>query len=198
MSDSRTLTQRLSAVSRFWAKEEYDSALAEVEKLIKLWPGNGHLHILWASLVQLQEKPSHSLDEAKRSLQRAVDLEGSSAAGAIELGHFLDAVDDDPKAASKAFADGVAVARQQLIEGLIGQAKALNQLDKRNAALRCLLEAFSLMQFQSSAKRSKSERSGADLIFGLPSGAVFSVEFKGRFADEFEELLSDVVASRSA
>ena len=55
-----------------------------------------------------------------------------------ELGHFLDGVDDDPRAASKAYADGVAAARRLLIEGLIGQAKALllRQIGKRFASER--------------------------------------------------------------
>ena len=42
--------------------------------LLELWPGNAHLHILWAGLVQLQEDPKHSLDEARQALQQAADL----------------------------------------------------------------------------------------------------------------------------
>ena len=66
------------------------------------------------------------------------------AAAAIELGHFLDNVEDDPAAAAKAFGQGITAARHLLIEGLLGQAKSLIQLDKREEAVRCLVEAHQL------------------------------------------------------
>src|SRR5437867_114650 len=115
MSNLRGFKQKLSTVSRLWEEREYDSALAEVESLLKSWPGNPHVHVLWASLVQLQEGPKHDLDEAKQALQQAVELDKGSPAGAIELGHFLDNVEDDPNAAAKVYAEGVALARQLLI-----------------------------------------------------------------------------------
>jgi tetratricopeptide (TPR) repeat protein len=198
MRNVRTLKQRLSAISRLWAKEDFDAAIGEVDRLLKDWPGNGHLHVLWACLVQLQDNPTHSLDQAKQALQQAVELEKSSPAGAIELGHFLDNVEDDPQAASRVFSDGAAVARQLLIEGLIGQAKALHQLDKREDAVRCLLEALNVMHFQSASKRGKSEKNVPDVVFGTSTGGVVSVQLKGRVADQFEELLTEVVTSRSA
>ena len=55
MKDIRGFKQGLSTISRFWKKREYDRALAEVESLLEVWPGNAHLHILRASLLQLQE-----------------------------------------------------------------------------------------------------------------------------------------------
>jgi tetratricopeptide (TPR) repeat protein len=167
MSSLRAFKQKLAAISRLWESEDYDAALAEVDELRKTWPGNAHLHIMWASLVQLQEDPKHNLDEAKQALQHAIEFDDSSPAPAIELGHFLDAVEDNPRAAAKAFAEGVALARQQLLEGLIGQAKALLQLNKRKEAVRCVREAL-------------------------------RVELKGPIAEEIEELLSEVLASRSA
>src|SRR5438552_12539855 len=125
MSTVSTFKRTLSAVMRHWDERDYDQALAKVAGLLKEWPGNGHLHILWASLVQLQEDPKHSLDEARQALQQAIELDKSSSAGAIELGHFLDSVDDEPQAASRAYAEGATIARQQLIEALLGQAKTL-------------------------------------------------------------------------
>ncbi len=131
MSNLRGFRQKLALLSRLWEEKDYERALAEVEALRKTWPGNAHLLILWASLVQLQEKPKHELEEAKRALQQAVELDRGSPAAALELGAFLDNVEDDPQAAAKAYADGVATARQLLIEGLLGQAKAFRQLEKR-------------------------------------------------------------------
>ena len=69
MSDSRTFKQRRLLVMRLWAKKDFDAAMVEVERMQKTWPGNGQLRILWACLVQLQENPTHSLDDAKRALQ---------------------------------------------------------------------------------------------------------------------------------
>jgi hypothetical protein len=170
MKNLRAFKQKLSTVNRLWERKDYVAALAEVEGLIEGWPGNGHLSVLWACLVQLQDDPKHDLDDVKRALQRAIDLEPSSPAAAIELGHFLDAVEDDPGAASRAYAGGVVIARRLLIEGLIGQAKALLQLDKREESFRCLLEAMHLMRF----------------------------EMKGPFAGQIEEVLGEVLSNRSA
>src|SRR6266511_2131959 len=118
MSNLRGFKQKLSKVSQLWEVQDYDTALAEVESLLKSWPGNAHLHILWASLVQLQEDPKHGLDEARQALQQAAEFDKGSPAAAIELGHFLDNVEDDPHAAAKAYAEGVTAARQLLIDGL--------------------------------------------------------------------------------
>jgi tetratricopeptide (TPR) repeat protein len=154
----RGLKQKLSTVSRLWDEANYGQALAEVETLLKSLPGNPHLHVLKASLVQLQNEPKHDLDEAKQALQQAMELDRNSPAASIELGHFLDNVEDDPQAAVKAYAEGVAVARRLLIDGLIGQAKAYRQLEKKDDFLRCLLELLHLASFDSGSKRSEAEQ----------------------------------------
>jgi tetratricopeptide (TPR) repeat protein len=198
MSSLRAFKQVLAAVSRLWAENRYDAALAQVEAALKVWPGNAHLHILWASLVQLQEDPKHSLDKAKKALQQAIDLDPTSPAGAIELGHFLDAVEDNPRAASRAYADGVAAARQSLIEGLIGQAKTFLQLGKREDALKCLVEVLHLTEAEPGPKRSKAADALPDVIFRSPNGQVMAGQVKGPFAEQIEELLNEVFANRSA
>jgi hypothetical protein len=196
MSNLRAFKQKLATVSRRWQEQAYDAALAEVEALLKTWPGNAHLHILWASLVQLQEGPSHELTEVKRALQEAIELDRGSPAAAIELGHFFDNVDDDPHAAAKAYADGVASARQLLIAGLIGQAKAYRQLENRDAFLRCVLEVLYLVRFQPDARKGRGD-SGTDLLFKSSAGPVLTMELKGPYADQIQELLGDLVANSS-
>jgi tetratricopeptide (TPR) repeat protein len=198
MSSLRGLKQKLSTVSRLWEKKDYDAALNEVESLLKVWPGNAHLHILWASLVQLQENPSHSLEEAKIALQQAVELDRDSPAGTVELGHFLDNVEDDPQAALKAYSEGVTAARQLLIDGLIGQAKALRQLNKREEFHRCLLEVLHLTRFTIEPKRNKADDSAADVLFESPPGHFYAVQIKGPYAEQIQELLSEAGAKRSA
>jgi tetratricopeptide (TPR) repeat protein len=198
MSHFRGLKQKLATVSRLWKAKDYDTALAEVESLLKIGPGNAHLHILWASLVQLQEVPQHDLDEAKRALQQAVEFDKGSAAAALELGHFLDNVEDDPRAASKVYAEGVAAARHLLIDGLIGQAKVFRQLDKREDFLRCLLEVLHLARFETGPKRTKAEESGPEIIFESPTGHFHAIQLKGPYAEQIQDLLSEVVTDCSA
>jgi lipopolysaccharide biosynthesis regulator YciM len=198
MSNLRGLKQKLSIVSRLWEEKDYDTALAEVESLLKIWPGNAHLYILWASLVQLQEGPKHDLDEAKQALQQAVELDRGSPAAAIELGSFLDNVEDNPQAASKAYSEGVATARRLLIEGLIGQAKVFRQLEKREEFLRCLLELLHLAQFETGPKRAKAEESGADILFKSPNGYFYAGQLKGPYAEQIQDLLNEVAVDRSA
>lgn len=196
MSTFRAFKQNLSVISRFWEEKDYDAALEKVEELRQTWPGNSHLHILWASLVQLQEDSKLDLEEAKEALEQAIDLDKSSPASVIELGHFLDAVEDNPQAAAKAYSDGVALARHLLLEGLIGQAKAFLQLEKREEAFRCVLEILHLQRFEPGAKRNGSDE--PDVIVRLPSGDIFSVQVKGPFAEQIEKLLGEVFARRSA
>jgi tetratricopeptide (TPR) repeat protein len=167
MSTLRTLKQRLSTVSRLWDEKDYDKALAEVETLLETWPGNPHLHVLRASLVQLQEEPKYDLGEAKQALQLAIELDKGSPAGFIELGHFLDNVEDDPQAAVKAYGEGVAAARHLLIDGLVGQAKAYRQLNRKEESLHCLMEVLHLARFH----------------------------LKDAYADEVQELLSDLTSN---
>lgn len=176
MKSTRSFKQKLSHVFRLWNEEDYDTALGEVESLLSDWPGNARLHILWASLVQLQEKPKHSLEEVKQALQQAIDLDDASPASAMELGHFLDEVEDDPRAAAKVYAETVALARRFLIEGLIAQAKTLLQLDKKEEAKRCLLELLSLTNGGSSSKQPAN----------------------GPYVAQIEELVHEVLVNRSA
>lgn len=198
MSNLRGFKQKLSTVSRLWEEKNFDTALAEVESLLNIWPGNAHLHILWASLVQLQEDPKHDLEEAKRALQQAVELDKGTPAAALELGHFLDNVEDDPRAASKAYAEGVATARQLLLDGLIGQAKVFRQLSKKGEFLRCLLEILHLTRFEMGTKKAKAEVSEADLLFESLAGHLHAIQLKGPYAEQIQELLSEVAANRSA
>jgi lipopolysaccharide biosynthesis regulator YciM len=107
--------------------------------------------------VQLQENPQYELDEAKHALQKAIELDKDSPAASIELGHYLDSVEDDPQAAIKAYGDGVATARRLLIDGLIGQAKAFKQLEKSDEFIHCLTEVLHLIHFDSRSKRNKAE-----------------------------------------
>ena len=196
MNNPRGFKQKLTAISRLWKAGSYAVALSEVETVLKTWPGNAHLHVLWASLVQLQEESEHGLDEVKQALQQAIELDGDSPAAMIELGHYLDTVEDDPPAAAKAYAKGVAAARQLLIDGLIGQAKVFRQLDNREEFLRCLLEVLHLTRSDPDVKRAKVEESGTDIIFESPAGHFHAVQLNGPYAGQIQDLLSEGVPER--
>ncbi len=198
MNNLRAFKQKLAAISRLWQTEDYDTALAEVESLRTAWPGNAHLYVLWASLVQLQEQPQHELDEVKVALEHAVELERESVAALIELGHFLDNVEDDPAAAGKVYAEGVTVARQMLIDALIGQAKAYRQLGKHEEFRRCLLEILHLTRFETGSKRGKQEDGAPDIILESPAGHFQVVQLKGPYAEQIQELLGELTTQRSA
>ncbi len=153
MNGTGSFTKGLADVLSLWEGEKFDRAMKRLEELRESWPGNAQLQVLWARLVQLQEKPTHSLSDVKRALQQAIELDKQSPAAAIELGYFLDNVEDDPQAAAKSFAQGIAAARHLLIEGLLGQARSLIQLDKREDAVRSLVEAHQLADAERGTKK---------------------------------------------
>lgn len=187
MNNLRGFKQKLSQVNRLRADKDYDTALQEVESLMETWPGSPQLCVLWANLAQLQENPTHELSEAKQALQQAIDLDKGSPAASIELGYFLDNVEDDPQAAAKSFAEGVAAARKLLLEGLIGQAKALQQLGKKEEFLNCLAELIHFARFESGAKKNKSS-----------TDPIHFVQTKDLHTSQIHELLNELIASRSA
>ena len=156
MSDIQELLQGRVLAASHRKRGEYNAALNEINRLSTEWPGNAALHVERAELIQLAEAPALSLDDAKSDLTTAVELEMDSPVALLELGHFLNAVDDDPEAAADAFARGAEIARGHLTAALIGRAKALQQIGRRAEALRCLAEAFQLRNFA-------PERSGDEI-----------------------------------
>lgn len=184
----------LAGILALWERGDYDAALKKVGELQKEWPGNPQLHIMRASLIQLQECPDATLEDAKRALQDAIDLDESSPAAAIELGNFLDAVEDDPKAAAKNYSKAIAQARRLLIEALIAQSKAQLQLGKKEEVLRCLVELFRLTEDAYPAKRSRSA-ANLDIIMRTPDGQISTLEMKGPYAAQIEQLVSEVLAN---
>ena len=120
-----------------------------------------------------------------------MELDRSSPAAAIELGNFLDNVEDNPQAAAKAYAEGIACARQWLIEGLLGQAKALLQLHKREEVLACLLDILHLSRQETKSKKHRPNEREAEAMLRLD-------QMRGPHAEQIQELLSEVSAQRSA
>jgi hypothetical protein len=198
MKSLRSLKEGLAEVERHWDENDYDAALYEVEGLLESWPGNVGLHVLWASLVQLQDDPSHGLDEVKKALQQAVALDKTSPAAAIELRHYLDAVEDNPQAASKIFSDGITSARRLLIDGLLGQARALIQTNKRQEAFKCLMESLYLANIDAGPDAAKGARGTPDILLRDQAGQMLAFQLKGPFAIKIDDLLQELFPKRSA
>lgn len=188
----------LARVFRHWEAKEYDAALSKVESLLKSWPGNPRLHILWASLVQLQDQSAHGLDKVKRALRQAIELDRNSPEGPVEFGHYLDAVEDDPQSALKVFSEGTFLARRLLIDGLIGQARVLVQLNRREEAFKCLMESLYLANIEYSARRGRLADSGPDILLRDPEGQLLGFQLKGPYAVKIGELLEELYPRRSA
>jgi tetratricopeptide (TPR) repeat protein len=142
MKSTRSYKQKLGAVRRAIDAGNYDVALAEVDLLLDEWPGAASLHVLRAELIQLQDHDgAPPLEEAKAALKHAGDLDNPTHSPLIELGHFQFSVEDDPKAAAQSFKKGVQVYKELLIESLLGQAAALEELNRREEAFDCLSQA---------------------------------------------------------
>jgi tetratricopeptide (TPR) repeat protein len=147
MKSTSSLQRGLAQVRRDWRAGHYEQALAEVERLLEAWPNLPPLLTMRGNLIQLLESPSASLDDARDALQRAVDLDPGAPAAWLELGHFLDAVDDDPAKAAQCFDKTIELTQRLLLEGLLAKARALSQQDKKPEALACLRQAYVLRPF---------------------------------------------------
>lgn len=192
-----TFKRSLGSIQSSRCGGDYDTAFREVEALLKSVPGNSRLHVLRAELIQLQDDPTASLDDAKRSLEDAIAFDDSSPAAAIELGHFLDAVEDDPKSASKVYSKAIAQARSLLIEALLGQARALLQLDKQDEAVHCVAELVRLSKDAPVTKRGKA--AGAPgIIVRSSDGQVSMLDMEGPYAGQIQDLIKEVAATNGA
>ena len=198
MSNLRGFKQKVSTVSRLWEEQDYDYGVSRSRVLAQ--------SLAWeCASARPLGKPGATargsearLDEAKQALQQAVELDKGSPAAAIELGHFLDNVEDDPQAAAKAYAEGVSIARQLLIDGLIGQAKAFRQLDRREDFLRCLLEVLHLARFEAGPKRPRRKSLGQTSYSSRQRVTSTPSNSTAPYAEQIQDLLSEVVADRSA
>src|SRR5262249_25621094 len=145
MKPLTTFKRGVAKVRRDWKEGRYEVALAEVDRLLKEWPDNPQLLVMWADLIQLQEQANgSSLEGAKAAYRRAAELDGEGSPALVELGHFLYALEDDAKSASKAYEKAIVAYRRLLIEALLGKAKALHEMERVTEARACLDEAYML------------------------------------------------------
>lgn len=152
MTPTSSYQKNLEKARRAADQERYDLAFTQIDRLLQAWPDNPHLLVQWANLLQLQEDDKGpSIEDAKAALKRAVALDEQSPMPLIELGHYLYALDDDAEAASKTFARAITLCKSLLREALVGQAKALGELERKHEALACLAEAYWLQSHNGTA-----------------------------------------------
>lgn len=144
MRSKTSLKQGIAEAWRMWRRKQYDEALGLVDRLLETRRDNAQLLVMRAQLIQLQrdEDGSPTLDDAKADSNCAVTLDDQSPAALIELGYFLNAVEDHPEVASKYFRKAIDLCQKFLREALIGQADVLVDLGQRRAARDCLLKAL--------------------------------------------------------
>ena len=153
MSNLSAWQRVLAEVRAAHAAEDWESADAAVTSAFTCRPGNAHLLVLRGRLAQLGPGSEGGLDEIESTLREAVALDVESPAAAVELGHFLDAVRDDPTSAADTFGDAADRARELLAEALIGREQALRQIGRDDEANRCLAELTRLDERTPDEKR---------------------------------------------
>ena len=105
--------------------------LREVEQAIREHPASAALWILRGDLIQLCDDilDDYPLEEALRSYQRASRLAPDDPEPQIEMGHYLDAIADDPGGAVPHFRAAIELGGGEAATK--GLADAVAQLDHR-------------------------------------------------------------------
>lgn len=161
MKTLESLKRGVSKARRLWREGRRDLALSQVDRLLEMWPDNPRLLVMRAELTQLQDDVEGipTLEDAKSDLIRAAGLDEDSPDPLIELGHFLFAVQDDAKRASRCFDKAVHLSVDLLTQALVGQAQALAELGQEAKASASLMTACSLVaQYRSSVRETVLER----------------------------------------
>lgn len=145
MNPGTTLRKGLKQLGTLWEAARYDQALALVERLLLVSPGNPALLVYRAQLTQLKpEGNAEDLDHARADLELASRLDEHSPVPLTELGYFTYAALDDPATAEKHLRKAITRCRALLREALLGRAKALSELGRDDEAFACLAEARAL------------------------------------------------------
>ena len=74
----------------------------------------------------------------------------------------------------------------------------MRQLAKREEFRHCILEILHVTRFDTGPKRSKGDEGAPDIIFESPAGQFHVLQLKGPYAEQIQELLSDLAPKRSA
>jgi tetratricopeptide (TPR) repeat protein len=132
--------QLLTTALDAWSQHDYATAMTAVDSLRQHYPHNAHVQTLWGNLVQLQEDTLYSLADAKQALETAVVLDQESPQPLLELGYYLQQVEDNPQRALEVFVQSVQLSRQAFLAGLMAQAKLYQELGQDDELHQCCAE----------------------------------------------------------
>ncbi len=146
MNVGTALRKGLKQLGTLWEAGRYDQALALVERLLSISPGNPALLVQRAQLIQLRDSEGEAptLDDARADLELAVRLDEHSPVPLTELAYFTYAAMDDAAGADKHFRKAIARCQALLREALLGRAKVLLELGRDDEAFACLAQARAL------------------------------------------------------
>jgi tetratricopeptide (TPR) repeat protein len=116
--------------------DEVLDRLRNIEQERNLSPGE---LVLKARCFQLSEKRG-SLADAQGALERALEIDPYYVPALMDLAWFHHAVEDDSGKALGLFEKVVALARQQVVEAVVGKARCLDELSSRDEADRFVKE----------------------------------------------------------
>ncbi len=139
----RRLLKETRAINAFRKKRAYASIVAKTTSLLDAYPYFVPVLVLKAQAIQLVDKDvgSSGLEEAKRVLRLAVELDPKSLDALNELAHFLFAVEDRSDEAVKLFERSIAMGLQTLREAYVGVIRCLMELDRWRSCEKALGEA---------------------------------------------------------
>jgi tetratricopeptide (TPR) repeat protein len=155
MKPVSSFKRRLEKIRRLADQKKHGKAFDEADRLLREWPDNPELLVLWSDLLQLQEEDKGpSLEAAKAALQRAADLDDQAPQPLIELGYYLYALEDDNKGAAKLFDRAISLSRRLLEDALVGKVKALEDLGRGEEAWKYVEEIIWLRRTNGQARDS--------------------------------------------
>jgi hypothetical protein len=111
---------QLAMMRKELTDQHYEQALRIGRAEIDRGCDSADLLLLMATAGQLSEGNSCSLDEVRGWLERAAQRSPGNAETWIELGHFLDAVADQPQLAASAFEKALGASLETLAAALEG------------------------------------------------------------------------------
>ncbi len=133
LNDYKGALQNLNASIK---GKHLSEALQQVNQLLKAYPYSVSLLVKRAMLIQVQDESSDlpPLEEARRNLELAIELEPHSVETLIELGNFDYAVADHSESAIVHFERAISESEMGLKAAMVGMIKSQIELGLVNEA----------------------------------------------------------------
>lgn len=127
-------TKNLDKLLDLIKNDNYIESMTLCEELIKEYPGNAKLLVLHSQLIQIQEKSTYELNDAREALIKAMDFGDTGAI--IEYAYFLNAVENAPNIALRHVEIAIGSIRELLMNAFKIKMDLLEQLGKKEELIR--------------------------------------------------------------